>query len=59
MTPGETSMDSGNIQAVPWPPSLRQTIQAGQIISGLVRDSDLLTEMKRPDRSPFPWLSGQ
>ena len=47
------------IKLFPWPLSLRQTNQGGWIISGIVRDSYLLTEMKRPDRSPFPWLSGQ
>lgn len=58
VAPSETSVGLGNVQAVPLAPASKADPQAGRTICA-VGDSDLLTEMKRPDRSLFPWLSGQ
>lgn len=58
VAPSKTSVGLGNVQAVPLAPASKADPQAGRTICA-VGDSDLLTEMKRPDRSPFPWLSGQ
>lgn len=58
VTPRKTSVGLGNVQAVPLAPALKADPQAGRTIRA-GGDSDLLTEMKRPDGSLFPWLSGQ